>query len=152
MHFRGHKQKILPKSIKKLFKIESAISLNKNKNSPYLYPCQISSNGITSIIDCRDSPIHGQCKQKNSTEQNHLLNLKKTLKSIQKSAKIQKKEKNLASFKEFTLFEWKECARKLDLFMFMVSAVTVLIAPFYLFGEYFVFDKSINLSDYCSCV
>ena len=101
---------------------------NRVKTSSYFCPQQIlpeeiSPDRVSRVPNHRDSPNDFQNKRKylNSVEDNYTVYLKNTLKSIQNSYRMQKKDKIETLLKVSNLTEWKEFARKLDWFLFVVT-------------------------------
>ena len=92
--------------------------------------------------------IHISCKR---AFENQILKLLRIIKlNLMQSNEDLIKKKHL----EKIIIEWKEAARRLELFFFIVALLTILIAPVALFGKFFFYDKNLNKQYFfnkCGC-
>jgi len=87
-------------------------------------------------------------------EQEQNMALKNLMNEIEKNLKKYDLEKNRLELMNRIKMEWKEVARRLDLFCLVISFITIITVPAYLFGEYYfrdLFSKIESQKSKCGC-
>ena len=80
--------------------------------------------------------------------------LKKLVKQVKKKMRKINLENTQNKLKAEINMEWKEVARRLDQFFLVISLITIIIVPAYLFGEYAFrdfFEKIESQKAKCGC-
>jgi hypothetical protein len=106
------------------------------------------------------SPIKCLIKKENTKPSNHEQDqnqnilLKKLVKQVKKKMRKINLENTQNKLKAEINMEWKEVARRLDQFFLVISLITIIIVPAYLFGEYAFrdfFEKIESQKAKCGC-
>lgn len=77
--------------------------------------------------------------------------MKKLFKLIKNCAKLMEKERMRIKHDERMFTEWKEVARRFDIFLFVISIAIVHITPIYLFGKFFILSSKQGPTNSCGC-
>ena len=139
-HFRGHKVSSVPSWLKVLLLIKSESRFE-----------EIRLNELKLQISPTKQQNHRSESVKN---QSNLTNLDKILKIMK--VYIHKLDKNTYKSKQIEkiAIEWKEVARRIDMILCVLVAITVTSLPIYLFGKFMgnYHLSALNSNRQCGCL
>jgi hypothetical protein len=143
LHHRGHNIKKLPNWIKLTLGMKS---FNKFRREIILNNNRLVSSELYNEYENEFKILKSK---KVTSQEKQILVL---LKLIKINFNKIENDKLKTALKQEIIIEWKEAAKRLEFIFFIISLITILSAPFLLFGRFYFLDfLNTNLNDTLTC-